>query len=305
MATALTVVPKPTALDALLSLVLDTVPSAETKRHYRHALLEFFEWREARALPFDRATVHNFRAELENCGYSASAINVRLAAIRKLAKEASINGHLDPAVENAIRQVANVRQAGNRAGNWLTHAEAQRLILSPDPATLKGKRDRCALALLVGCALRRSEAAQLTFEHIQRREGRWAIVDIIGKRNRIRTIAIPGWVKTAVDRWAEAAQISEGRVLRAVNQGRLTNDSLSGTAILDLVSHYGDKIGVALKAHDLRRTCAKLCRKEGGELEQIQIMLGHTSIQTTERYLGTNQNLVKAPNDLLGLEGEE
>jgi integrase/recombinase XerD len=57
-----------------------------------------------------------------------------------------------------------------------------------------------------------------------------------------------------------------------------------------------------LAPHDLRRTCAKLCRAAGGDLEQIQLLLGHASIQTTERYLGTKQDLVDAVNDDLGLE---
>lgn len=53
--------------------------------------------------------------------------------------------------------------------------------------------------------------------------------------------------------------------------------------------------------HDLRRTCAKLCRAAGGELEQIQMLLGHASMQTAESYLGTRQNLAEAVNDKLGL----
>jgi len=53
--------------------------------------------------------------------------------------------------------------------------------------------------------------------------------------------------------------------------------------------------------NDLRRTCAKLCRAAGGELEQIQLLLGHASVQTTERYLGTKQDLVRAPNDAIKL----
>ncbi len=57
-----------------------------------------------------------------------------------------------------------------------------------------------------------------------------------------------------------------------------------------------------LAPHDLRRTCAKLCRAAGGDLEQIQLLLGHASIQTTEQYLGTKQNLVEAVNDRLGLQ---
>jgi integrase len=53
--------------------------------------------------------------------------------------------------------------------------------------------------------------------------------------------------------------------------------------------------------HDLRRSFAKMCRAAGGELEQIQLLLGHASVQTTERYLGTKQDLVHAPNDSIRL----
>lgn len=303
MAAALAVVPKPSSLEAILGLVLDTVSSEETKRHYGNALLEFIDWRASNAVPFNRASVHAWRSQLEQAGLSPSTINQKLSAVRKLAAEAAQNGYLDAETAAGVDQVTNVRQTGNRAGNWLTQSQAQALILAPVPDTLKGKRDRCALALLVGCGLRRSETAQLTFEHVQQRDGRWAIVDIRGKRGRIRTVPVPAWVKVAIDRWSEAGQIMTGRILRAVNKGdRITHDSLSGRAIFALATGYGEEIGVSIKAHDLRRTCAKLCRKHGGQLEQIQMLLGHQSIQTTERYLGTDQDLINAPNDHLGLK---
>lgn len=300
---ALAVVPKPTPLNTVLALVLDTVSSQETRRHYGSALVEFLDWRAASALPLNRASVHAWRAQLEKSGLAPSSINLRLSAIRKLASEAAANGYLDANTAASIDQVPNVRLTGNRAGNWLTQAQTQALILAPEPGTLKGKRDRCALALLAGCGLRRGEAAQLTFEHVQERDGRWAIVDLRGKRGRIRTVPVPAWVKVAIDRWKEAAQIKSGRILRATgSQGQIVRDSLSGSAILRLAARYGREIGVTLKAHDLRRTCAKLCRKHGGKLEQIQLLLGHQSINTTERYLGTEQDLINAPNDRLGLK---
>jgi site-specific recombinase XerD len=59
-----------------------------------------------------------------------------------------------------------------------------------------------------------------------------------------------------------------------------------------------------LAPHDLRRTCARLCHLAGGELDQIQFLLGHVSIQTTERYLGCKQKLRVAVNDTLGIEPE-
>jgi len=52
-------------------------------------------------------------------------------------------------------------------------------------------------------------------------------------------------------------------------------------------------------AHDLRWTCAKFCRKSGGDLEQIKFLLGHSSIQTTERYLGSEQEIAIAVNETL------
>jgi integrase len=57
-----------------------------------------------------------------------------------------------------------------------------------------------------------------------------------------------------------------------------------------------------LAPHDLRRTCARLCHEAGGELEQIQFLLGHVSVQTTEQYLGCKQRLREAVNDRIGLE---
>ena len=66
---------------------------------------------------------------------------------------------------------------------------------------------------------------------------------------------------------------------------------------------YAAEVGVpGIAPHDLRRTCAKLCRAAGGELEQIQLLLGHASVQTTERYLGCEQKLRIAVNDRLGIE---
>ena len=297
-------VPYRPGLEEVKRLVLDAVSSASTRTMYGRALADFFRWREEQGRPaFSRAAVQAHRAALETRGYAASTINQRLAAIKKLAREAAANWFIDAETAAAIDQVTGVKQSGVRAGNWLTRAQAEALINCPDPATLKGKRDRAILALLVGCGLRRAEAAVLTVVDIQQRDGRWAIVDLRGKHGRIRTVAVPAWVKHAVDLWCQAASICEGKILRGMNRhGQITGDSISPQAVLAVVAGYGRQLGFNLKPHDLRRTCAKLCRAGGGELEQIQLLLGHASVQTTERYLGTRLNLADAPNDRLGLE---
>ena len=172
----------------------------------------------------------------------------------------------------------------------------------PDTSSLKGKRDRAILALLLGCGLRRAEVTGLDAGSMEQRDGRGVIPDLHGKHGRVRTVPVPGWVKHAVEVWSEAAGLTEGRLLRRMNRhDQVSGECLSPNAILSLVTSYGARLGVKLQAHDTRRTCAKLCRAAGGDLEQIQLLLGHASIQTTERYLGTRQNLADAPNDRLGL----
>lgn len=156
----------------------------------------------------------------------------------------------------------------------------------------------------VGCALRRSELAALKVADIQQREGRWVIVDLAGKGRRVRSVAFPGWIKQGIDEWLEAAKIGEGLLLRAIHKGgRVHGSGLSGWAAQSVVEAAAGELGLDIfGAHDLRRTCAKLCRNRGGDLEQIKYLLGHSSIQTTERCLGSSQELERAVNDDLGLE---
>jgi integrase len=71
----------------------------------------------------------------------------------------------------------------------------------------------------------------------------------------------------------------------------------------EIVKRAAETAGIdKLAPHDLRRTCARLCHLAGGELDQIQFLLGHVSIQTTEHYLGCKQKLRFAVNDKIGLE---
>ena len=290
-------------LTAVRRLVLDAVSSPITKQMYGKALDDFFTWWAVQGRPpFARACVQAHRTWLEEQGYSASTINQRLAALRKLAREASLNGHLSHEAAAGVTEVPGIPQRGTRAGNWLTKEQAQALLNLPDAGTLKGTRDRAVLALLLGCGLRRGEATGLEVGSLEQRDGRCVIPDLYGKHGRLRTVPVPGWVRHAVDIWTEAAGLTNGRLLRRMSRhDQVSGPSLSPNAILSLVSAYGARLGMKLQAHDMRRTCAKLCRAAGGDLEQIQLLLGHASIQTTERYLGTRQNLADAPNDRIGL----
>ena len=120
--------------------------------------------------------------------------------------QAAIDALIDQTLANGIGKVKGVKQAGTRRGNWYTEEEAQRLLDRPDASTLKGLRDRAILAVFLGCGLRRSEVANLTYRHIAQREGRWVVIDMIGKGGRVRTVAMPTWTKIALDAWTAAAR---------------------------------------------------------------------------------------------------
>jgi site-specific recombinase XerD len=298
--TDLIVVPQTTQWQKLKSLVLDSVSSPITRRVYNLGLDEFFAWygQEPRA-GFTKATVSAWRVALEARGLGTVSINVRITAVRKLAVEAADNGLLAPELANGIARVKGVASKGIRLGNWLSVQQAQKLLNTPDATTPKGRRDRAILAVLLGCGLRRSEVAALTIGHVQQRDGRWCIVDLVGKHGRIRTVPMPTWVKVAIDAWASLASITDGHVFRSLNRGsQMPGAALSEKVVWQLLRGYAAAAGVpGIAPHDLRRSCAKMCRAAGGELEQIQLLLGHASVQTTERYLGTKQDLVHAPND--------
>ena len=299
-----TIVKHEQGLEQLKQLVTDSLTSLNSRVAYDKALTDFLAWYQSTGQRgLIKATVAEYKTYLQGLGYAPSTINQRLSAIRKLAIEAADNGLMDAQLANGVARVKGVKSSGVRTGNWLTKDQAQRLLDAPDITTLKGLRDRAILAVMLGAGLRRSEVAALTFEHIQQREGRWVIVDLIGKGKRVRTVPIPSWAKQAIDEWAQTAGISEGRIFRAVNKGdRLAGESLTSQAVQDVVKAYAKQCGFELAAHDLRRTFAKLARKGGADLMQIRLTLGHASVKTTERYLGENQDLTTAPCDVLGLK---
>ena len=191
-----------------------------------------------------------------------------------------------------------------RVGNWLTADQGRALCQAPDNTRMKGKRDRAMLSMLLACGLRRHEAVSLKLHEIQQREEHWAIVDMVGKAGHVRTVPVPEWVMKELAVWLTAAGIDRGRIFRRVSRaGRPWGEGLTEKSVWHIVKESARKIDVGpLAPHDLRRTCARLCQAAGGELEQIQFLLGHVSVQTTERYLGCKQRIRAAVNDRIGIE---
>ena len=203
-----------------------------------------------------------------------------------------------------IRRVKGAKRLGMPVGNWLSAEQGKRFLRTVDVDSLRGKRDYATLAILLGCGLRRAELTALRVEDIQQREEHWVIADLIGKGGQIRTNPVPDSVKAGIDAWMTASGIVDGILLRSINKaGRVWGCGFSPKVIWGVVKEKAKICEIpTLAPHDLRRTCARLCHQAGGELEQIQFLLGHVSVQTTERYLGCKQRFHNAVNDRIGLE---
>ena len=292
-------------LELAKSAVLNSLTSIEAQRGYSHAINEFVDWycSEPR-LAFNRVVVLRYRNHLESRQLAAGTINLRLGAVRRLASEAADSGLLSADLAAGIHRVHGVRKLGVRLGNWLTADQGKALWQAPNGERLKGKRDRALLALLLACGLRRREVTTLKLCDLEQRENHWAIVDMVGKGGHIRTVPIPDWVRTELEEWIMAANINDGKIFRRVDRlERIWGEGLSVKAVWHIVKDSAKQAGLPnIAPHDLRRSCARLCQTAGGELEQIQFLLGHVSIQTTERYLGSKQRICCAVNDHIGIE---
>jgi site-specific recombinase XerD len=117
-------------------------------------------------------------------------------------------------------------------------------------------------------------------------------------------VRLPEWIKEAIDTRTRTANIRSGKLFRCVNKtGSIWGQGITEKVVWCMVRECASKAKIErLTPHDLRRIGSRLCYESGGELEQIQSLLEHVSVQTTERYLGCKQRLREPVNDKLELE---
>ena len=265
---------------------------------YGKALADFFVWWErCGGGSFDDALISDHLRQLAESGYAAATINQRLAAIRKLAGAAALLGLIDIAAATRIDKAPGLRRSKSKRRPALAASDAEVLINAPSVSTVRGVRDRALLAILVGCGLRRAELVGLQTEHVDGTSGRWFLMGVTDSRGHSRNVLLPAWAKDAVTAWIHRAGLKRGPLFRAIDRrGTIGERAITVQSVLWLVAGYGREVGLEVTPEDLRRTCASLCRQAGGELDQIQLMLGHASIQTTERLLQESPRPILAPN---------
>lgn len=300
---------EPRALDELIPLVLDAHRSINTRRAYERALHGFFDWVEllrSPKPPFNKALVQRYLRKLNDESKSPSTVNQALSAIRRLATEAVDNNLLDPAIAAGIEHIKPQPRRGRRTGQWLESREASKLLSATDLTTNKGLRDRVLLGLLLECGLRREEAAALDASQVQTRGPRTILADVKGKGNRVRTVPVNERCAIRIRQWMKAAKIKSGPLLRRVDKAdQVSAKGMTPPALYKQVESYAAELGIKIAPHDLRRTFAKLAyQRDPGLIAQIKEALGHSSVRTTEIYLGVATDLDNAATDALDLDDE-
>jgi integrase len=188
---------------------------------------------------------------------------------------------------------------GQVQGKRLTARQARTLLETPGTDTIKGLRDSAILGLLLILGLRRSEVCNLTWGHIDELEGHHVLANLKGKHGRVRTLKLPGWLHGLILTWGDRSGLNVNRLDHRVfvpitKDGRVLaqRSGMTPHAIYKMVNLYTQTAGLpTVKPHDLRRTAALLSRRGGATIEQVQLMLGHASPQTTSSYIGESLDL--------------
>lgn len=271
-----------------------------TQRAYASRLTAFLEWRaEQPAAPLV-AHLRRYVAYLQHeRDLSPRSVQAHINTIKGMLRTAAA---LEPSLAAGLPQldlVKSPRVRGEVQGQRLTRAQAARLLNAPGKSDVKGIRDTVILGLLLVLGLRRSEVCNLTWGHITELDGYRVIANLKGKHGRVRTLKLPVWLWRLLMAWGDMAGLDkhdpERRIFVPITKdGKVLRyrEGITPHAIYKLVNHYTKLAGVPdVKPHDLRRTAALLSRRGGASIEQVQVMLGHASPQTTSNYIGETLNL--------------
>ena len=238
-----------------------------------------------------RPHVLAWRDHLQGRGLANDTIRRKLAALSSL-YDYLCNRHA--VLHNPVLGVRRPPSM-NREGATPALGDDQALLLleAPPAGTLKGKRDRAMLAVLLYHGIRREELCKLKVGDIQSRQGVWHL-RIEGKREKIRYIPLAIAAQRLITAYLAAAEHGDeidGPLFRPVknNTTRTLAKPLHKASVWEMVQLYTMQIGIAgtaprLGVHALRATATTNALAHGADIAKVQEWLGHADISTTRLY---------------------
>lgn len=288
---------------------IDKAPlQPSTREKYRRAILAYLD------TGATLADSHALAAHAQTLPHSGRAF--LKAAVRLLAGEMTtqLKGNVTPETltktQAAIMRLESLtagikvsKPKGEKLHTWLSPVQIKKLMDTCSHGTLEGRRDWIILALLVGAGLRREELAALTFSHVKTvttKNKKRTVLSITGKGAKDRTVPINSTLAARLAEWER--ETGGGRIARSLGRSQELGDSISAVGIFDVVRKHGARIDLpTLAPHDLRRSYAQAGYEAGVTIAQISTLLGHASIQTTQRYLNLSLDLENTVSDFIPL----
>ena len=296
-------------MQKIVLAIVNQKQNENTRQNYASALTQFFRWyQNTEYSELSPEVIREYILYMKHSGHAKSTIATKLSITKQLFRELWKSGVIDNDTYTNLMEIKIKGQRGQRVKPWLSHKEVQLFLRSIQNNSNRTIRDRAILVTMLGSGLRRFEVSELECSQIGKVAGRWAFTDIKGKGERYRTVAIPEWCINLIKKWLEireelAGNFTEKLFFSIRKNGTPGNTKNSPQAIRDLTKKYSNKyLGKPILPHDLRRTYAQLSYRAGAPLRQIQISLGHSSIRTTEIYLGLDQDFIKAPGDYIKIK---
>jgi integrase len=285
--------------------------AVSTKTQYKRALQRFFRETGASLTDVDALAHHAETLPRSRRAFLKAAVKLYTEGMATVIKGQATPENVNR-VQAALYRIDAMQDAvktsngkGTKAHTWLSQAEVNRLLAACQNGIV-GQRDRLAVGLLLAAGLRREEAASLRFEDVRLQpvgDRIRTVLAIRGKGSKDRVVPISDDLADAIDGWAKVVG-GEGYVLRSLGMNRKPGESISGQGVFDIVAKRGKMIGKPdLQPHDLRRSFAQLGYEAGIPITQISRLLGHASIQTTQRYLNLDLHLELTVSDFIPFEG--
>lgn len=253
--------------------------------------------------PWHKLTSSHVRAVIDhllNAGKSPNTVNCYLSLMKGVARFAWILGQMHI---NAYSHIKDIKcHKGSRVfkGRPLGQQEVKNLFktckLKDDSIAV---RDTAIVTLLVGCGLRRAELVNLRISDISWEDNS---ILVLGKGDKERKCFIPDFALNQLKEWIfEVRGDHDGYIFNRIRKNNeIGNTPLTTQAVYFILGKRAKESGISkFTPHDLRRTYANSLLDNGVNLMVIKDMMGHASIQTTQRYLQAKDVRMKEASCLL------
>jgi integrase/recombinase XerD len=280
------------------------IDNPQTRRAYKNDLSGFIQFTgilvptEFRQVT--RAHVLAWRTELEKQRLSYATIRRKLAALASLFEYLS---NQNAVTHNPVKGVKRPRvesQTGKTPA--LSNPQAAELLVAPPAGTLKGKRDRAILSLLLHHGLRRAELCQLKVKDFAQPDRDGPRMRVWGKGGKVRYLPIHPHTLESVGTYLEAAghkSQSDYWLFQSVSHhhNRNPNGGMTpGGVYSEVVKKYMLPLGLSgdnMGPHALRATAATCALENQADIAKVQEWLGHANITTTRVY---DRRLTRSPD---------